>query len=229
MKKAAFVIILLCFVKWASAQEQLTKRQLADRLFERYEYYKSLQLYLDLTKKDKPDVNVIERVAKCYRLMNDDEHAEQWYSTALNYTTADVTDIYFYAEELLRNQKLEEAREQYKRYYSKVNAPDELKFKLAACDSAEQWMRNPANYTIKNQQQLNTPYSDWGLTDYGKEEFVFASDRTVNNGQQKSTDNRTGNSYLRLYLVNGDSILPLALNTKGNPIFNGDYHARQSF
>lgn len=230
MKKILiFLVLTQCLTRVATAQEQLSKKQLADKLFERYEYYKALNLYLPLTDKNNPDVRVVERVADCYRLVNDSKNAENWYANAINYNNAQVIDWYYYAGALLQNNKLKEAKAQYTAYYKSVGKPDELQFKLATCDSAAKWMAAPnRRYRIIEEKKLNSIYADWGTNfygAYGEYGIVFTSDRVTGSEGDKQTDSRTGNAYFKLYRANKDSVLLLPMSSEGSKIFNGDYHA----
>jgi hypothetical protein len=57
MKKFILIgILMVLLAKVACGQEQLSIKQQADRLFDRYEYFKSLKFYLKLADKKNPDV-----------------------------------------------------------------------------------------------------------------------------------------------------------------------------
>jgi OOP family OmpA-OmpF porin len=217
------LIICLCIGQQVQAQEQLTKRQLADRAFERYEYYRSLNLYLELIGKVHYQVHDVERIADCYRLMNDYANAEVWYSRLMNEPQASLNVIYYYAEALLHNHKFEAAKTQYKIYYQHFNFPQQLKSKLATCDSAAAWMKRPGGFVVKNDKQLNGYYSDWGVSYYRQGRVVFISNRLLDD-KRKNIDQRSGNRYTQLFIANGDSIVVMPLLTKGSAIFKGDYH-----
>ncbi len=222
MKKLLFTgLWILVLVKYAGAQEQLSVKQQADKFFERYEYFKSLNLYLKLVKKDKTNVQVLERIADCYRNMNRYEDAEAWYAKATADAKASKQSHYYYAEALLRDQKFESAKKQYQLYFA--DAPDDLKLKLAVCDSAALWMTQQAAYKIKNEANLNTEFSDWGLSYEGKAALVFASDRKTD---EQNIDNRTGNNWFKLYEMTADSrnINQLSVAADDNSIFNDSYH-----
>lgn len=222
MKRIVFIgIWLMTLAKFAGAQEQLSIKQEADRLYERYEYFKSLNLYLKIADKRKPDVQVIERVADCYRQINDYDDAEEWYAKAVDQPKANKTDHYYYAEVLLRNQKFAQAKDQYKLYYA--DDPAELNLKLPSCDSAAVWMKRPARYIIKNTTNLNTQYSDWGLTYDGKAGFIFTSDKITGD----AVDQRTGNNWFKLYHANikGDEVNEVALSNQSAEKFDNAYHA----
>ena len=222
MKRIIFIgIWLMVLAKYAGAQEQLSIKQQADKLYERYEYFKSLNLYLKIADKKKTDVQVIERIADCYRQINDYDDAEEWYAKAVDQPKANKTDHYYYAEVLLRNQKFNQAKEQYKLYFT--DDPAELNLKLSCCDSAAIWMKQPARFTIKNISNFNTQYSDWGLTYDGKSGFIFTSDKIIGD----DVDQRTGNNWFKLYHANakGDEVSEITLSNQSTEKFDNTYHA----
>jgi len=184
----------MVLVKYAGAQEQLSIRQQADNLYQRYEYFSSAELYEKLVKKTKNDINILERIADCYRLINQYEEAEKWYALTVADPKAGAAAHYHYAEILLRDQKFDLARQQYKLCF-KNNSPS-LSRALATCDSAALWMKMPSDYSVKNHPAFNTNFSDWGLTYEGKTGLVFTSDRI---NDENDLDHRTGNNWFKLY------------------------------
>ena len=222
MKKLIGISLgMLLTITFAIAQEQRTINQQADNLFERYEYFKSLNLYLKLAGKKNPPAGVIERIADCYRNINQYQEAEQWYARAVTEAQASSTTHYYYAEVLLRNQKFSEAKQQYRLFF--IKDPVMLAKKLATCDSAITWMKNESVYKVDNVAVLNTEYSDWGLTYSGKESLIFTSDRTTGNSK---TDNRTGNNWFKLYLVDSAGKVPVSLQIAkgGKNLFSDNFH-----
>ncbi|BAU52124.1 OmpA family protein [Mucilaginibacter gotjawali] len=190
------MIIGLCtliLAKYAGAQEQLSIKQQADNYYVRYEYFKSLNLYLKLVKK-KTDIRILERIADCYRNINRYEDAETWYAKATTDLKASKISHYYYAEVLLRDEKFDLAKQQFGLYYG--GGAVGLSRKLALCDSAALWMRSASAYKIKNYTKLNTSFSDWGLTYYGKTGLFFTSDRIAD---ENDLDYRTGNNWFKLY------------------------------
>ena len=195
MKKLVCIgLWVMVLVKYAGAQEQLSMRQQADNLYQRYEYFESARLYEKLVKKTKNDVNILERIADCYRLINQYEAAEKWYALTVADPKASAAAHYHYAELLLRDQKFDLARLQY-RLCLKNNSPS-LTRKLATCDSAALWMKASQAYFVKNYDAFNTNFSDWGLNYEGKTGLVFTSDRI---NDENDLDHRTGNNWFKLY------------------------------
>jgi len=184
----------MVLVNHAYGQEQLSIRQQADNLYQRYEYFASARLYEKLVKKTQNDVSILERIGDCYRLINRYEEAEKWYAMAEADPKASSIVHYHYAEILLRDQKFDLARQQYKLCF-KSDSPS-LTRMLATCDSAALWMMAPSEYTVKDHPAFNTNFSDWGLTYEGKTGLAFTSDRI---SDANNRDYRTGNNWFKLY------------------------------
>jgi len=221
MKKLLFICFsIVLLVKQVGAQEQLSVKQMADKLYERFEYFKSVNLYLKLVK-NKTDVQVLERIADCYLNINRYADAEKWYAKAAADPKANPVTHFYYAEVLLRDQKFDLAKEQYKQYYN--NDATALSSKLANCDSAALWMKQPSAYTIKNDSIYNSQYSDWGVNYDGKTGTIFTSDRKADDSK---IDNRTGNNWFKLY--NSDfkshAINQLQVSNIISNVFSDDYH-----
>lgn len=221
MKKlTAICLLLLALATVACAQEQPGIKQQADNAYDRYEYYKSLNLYLQIADKNKVSVQVIERVADCYRNMNMYADAETWYEKAVADPKASKISHFYYAEILLRNGKFDKAKEQYKLYFD--NDPVELNLKLTNCDLAALWMGQQSGYKVENYKSMNSAGSDWGLIYEGTTGLIFTSDRITD----ENVDNRTGNNWFKLYRydIKLDNLRQMELTSAIKDNFNGDYH-----
>lgn len=198
-----YILVFLLVLTLGSplyAQELTSRRTQADRLFDRAEYFRSLNLYLKLAEVDNPQVSVLERVADCYRLMNNYEQAEDWYSRLSNTSGINPIDIFYYAEVLLRNKKIDKARDQYRRFFGTGGSKEQLEFKLAVCDSAALWMKAEANYKVTNERKINSVYADWGPFYNGKTGLYFTSDRSTSDYKgEKGIYARTGTEWLKLF------------------------------
>lgn len=214
-KRIIIAFLLIVLAQLASGQEQLSKKQRADLLFERYQYDKCLDIYLDLNKNSSYDFSVVERIADCYRLTNRYEEAERWYAGIVANSKGEALfiDHLYYAEILLRNYKAAAAKAQFSVYYTGLHQPELLKQKLAMCDSAVRWTKQIPAFAVKNELKMNSAYSDWGITYDGTNSFIFASDRTKNTSK-KGDDiyDRTGHGWLKLYEIKGETIKELPMN-----------------
>jgi len=216
--------LLLGITGGVCAQEQFAGKGQADKLFERYQYYESLQIYLDVYNKRPNDMRLAERIADCYRLTNKYDEAERWYGKVAGKPGTRPADNYYYAEALLRNQKFAEAKAAYGKYYTSTQK-EQLDFKLAVCDSAAAWMKRPSKYKLQPEDKINTTYSDWGITYAGKTDLLFASNR-ITGSQEDDIDKRTGNGWLKLFDYNKEKkqISELIFEKTGKIDLNKDYH-----
>jgi outer membrane protein OmpA-like peptidoglycan-associated protein len=209
------------------AQELTSRRTQADRLFERAEYFKSLDFYLKLADIDKPQPSVIERVADCYRLMYNYEQAEDWYGRAAAMKGVKPISLYYYAEVLLRDKKFEKAKEQYKRYFASGGPKDQMEFKLAACDSAVAWSSREGNYKVTNVKKMNSIYGDWGVNYLNKDNLIFTSDRSTGDYKgDKGIYYRNGNEWLKLfsYDIAHNNTEEITFDKTGDINLSKDYH-----
>ncbi|SMD08159.1 OmpA family protein [Pedobacter africanus] len=220
-------IIILMLGSLAQAQEQLNKRQQADLLFNRYQYYNAARLYSSLALKKNPDVKLLERLATCYRKMNNYEAAEKWYALAVADPKAELLTHYYYAEALLSNQKFEAAKAAYQTYGARGGAAAEVALKTASCDSAAVWLNQPSRYTVNNAKALNSKYADWGLG-YGlARALVFTSERPADSLLKYNDIYRwNGNPWLKLFSASPDGkvINELPVLRKAYSSFITDYH-----
>jgi outer membrane protein OmpA-like peptidoglycan-associated protein len=220
-------IMAIMLGTFACAQEQLSKKQQADLLFNRYEYNNAAKLYASLAGKKNPDVKVLERLATCYRKMNDYEAAEKWYALAAADAKADVLTHYYYAEALLTNQKFDAAKAAYKTYGDKGGQAAEVALKMASCDSAAVWLKQLSRFTVNNVKGLNSRYADWGLNYFGKSGLVFTSERPTDSLQKYNDIYRwNGNPWLKLFLATSANVVSneLPLIPKAYSSFITDYH-----
>ena len=222
-RQVVFGLILLMLAAQAIAQEQLSLKQQAERFFERYEYLKSVNLYLKLADRAKPDVRVLERIADCFRNMNRFKDADTWYARATIDTAASAISHYNYAEGLLYEGRFDNAKQQYQIYFNKVHDPEGLLLKLSTCDSAAAWVKQLNGHTVSPSPHINSAFSEWGLVEDTKGGAIFTSDRRQDYGQ---VDNRTGNSWFKLYTVDakGENIRQLLLSNGLDGLTLDDYH-----
>ncbi|AZI26012.1 flagellar motor protein MotB [Pedobacter sp. G11] len=210
------MILVLVIVQGHFAKAQYVIKE-ADAQYDLYNYQKAIELYTAAYQKKKT-LHSVERLAESYRLTRDYKQAESWFAilTAMEGAKSDAT--LKYAEALRHNAKYAEAKVQFKKYadMEKETTVAQRLLWSASCDSAIKWMQNPKFVTLKNEQGLNSPQSDWGAIKYGNG-LVFTSDRTNVSAEAKASKNRpflkfdgsklpdrntygwTGNDYLRLY------------------------------
>ncbi len=58
---------------------QSMKQRVADRLYDELSFFKAVELYKDLAKKEDANIYVTRRTAECYRFLGDSKNSEIWY------------------------------------------------------------------------------------------------------------------------------------------------------
>lgn len=95
MKNISNKVILLFVVGMMSfqAQSQSMRQRVADRLYDELSFFKAVELYEDLAKKDDANSYLKRRTAECYRFVGDSKNSETWYANLLGETAADENKI----------------------------------------------------------------------------------------------------------------------------------------
>lgn len=229
MTRSLIIGIMALFIgNYGMAQEQLSRKEQADVLFNRYDYFPASKLYLPLAERKTPELKVLEKLAACYRMMNDYDAAERWYSKVVADPKANPLSHYYYAEALQRNEKFNLAKAEYAKYGELSGNPNEVTMKIASCDSAALWIKMPKDIKVKNMESLNTKSADWGLTAYGNEGYVFASERPLAR-ETKGNDvyKWNGNPWLKVFTATADGQQvkgELQIVTERNMPAKAEYH-----
>lgn len=208
----------------------------ANKYYEKYDYKFAIDLYEKIMKQ-KPTAEVAQKLANCYRFINNTEAAEHAYKNVLLFADVDPVNYKYYADALKQNSKFAEAKNNYLVYGEKSpqNA-EQARIMANSCDAAKMWAENPEpNVSLENELALNSEYSEFSPVKY-KAGYVFVSDRWfVQSGASKKGEDVygwTGNPYLKLYESNGEvsprvNLLPKPVNNElhtGPAVFtaNGD-------
>ncbi|MFC5271053.1 OmpA family protein [Adhaeribacter terreus] len=181
-----------------------TDLKVADRLYDEMAFAQATEAYKKLLDKNEPSLEIIQRIAHGYRLMNVSKEAEFWYAQVLAFPGAASINTFFYAEAARRNGNYEKAKQLYLQYGNQVKSDQAMAMKLAyACDQAQYWTKNPQPVAL-TAETFNSTNSDFSPVFY-KNGIVFTSDREK---QEKGADNEiyawTGKPYLQLYYLEKD-------------------------
>lgn len=169
-----------------------------------YEYalaIPSLEKIIEKDKKGKDEAVVL--LAKCYRMLNEDEKAASYYAMAIEQDTVDPI-VYFHYGQMLRTlEKYELAATQFNKYASLV--PDDKRGELLAgfCKDISGWLDECEYEDPTNVASLNSPFADFSPVFY-KQGVVFTSERPQDYSQGETFE-WTGNPYLGLMFawING--------------------------
>lgn len=156
------LFVFLCATTVIVAQEQVSLRTSADKLYYQGEYFSAANIYLKLVDKKKPKPSDVENLADCYYQIREYDKAESWYVRALaSGTFQDKTQLN-YIDVLRKVGNYQEAKQQLEDFKGRVSRNKELDNALKGVDSAVVWMANPTLHKLINQEQVNTRFSQFG-------------------------------------------------------------------
>ena len=173
-----------------------TKR--ADRFFNHFSYIKAIKYYKKALTENPNHTKTKLQIAECYRMIKDLMNAEEWYASAIVYSSDSIESTYklHYAEILTTNGKYTEA----KNWYAVVN--DEMgtnvrpQVMLEGLENREDFYRDSLNYFVQS-TNINTDEYDFSPS-YYKEGIVFSSSRGKD-GFMKPTYKWDETSFLDLF------------------------------
>lgn len=173
----------------------------ADKLYKDLNYKYALEIYENIMKTN-PSVEVAQRIANCYRFINNTEAAEIWYKKVLAYPTASADNYKYLGDALKQNGKFEEAASTFIVWGEK--SPDKLQeaqTRANICDVAKVWAENPdVGAIVENEIAFNSENSDFSPVNFGAA-ILFVSDRWQKDKKGEKIYGWTGNPYLKIYSV----------------------------
>lgn len=153
------LLLLTSFILASCGYGRLVKK--ADSRYQIGEYAAAIPLYKRAasripSKEKKMRGQVNNRLADCYRLINDANHAEGAYRKAIRYKTDDSTAYLHYAEVLRKTKRYGEAASNYRRYLKKDSTNSWALNGIISCDSAKIWQKRPPRYSVHEMNAFNT-------------------------------------------------------------------------
>lgn len=212
--KNAYKLLLTIYLLGLSfvgfTQEQPTARERADQLYLQYQYANASKLYLKLTDSKKPRLQDMERLADCYRKMNNYEDAETWYARVVAVPESKVENLIRYGEILKTNGRYDEAKKALQQYSAKTGDLKRVANDIDGCDSARVWMANPTVHKLKNEAAVNTQYAEFSAFPVGDQVYYTAEPDPK---LLSKTYGWTGNSFLRVFTAtrSTDNVLSAAV------------------
>jgi tetratricopeptide (TPR) repeat protein len=156
MKPIALLALLLAAFPLLGQRARLEK---ADKLFHQYAFSQAAGLYEKaLARQDNTQARI--NLAECYRLTQDFEKAEYWYSQAVGRPGVNPVFKLYYGQMLQSNGKCQEARYWF-REYDRLKPQDSRGKRFeAACDEMVGYYDDEGRYTLEP-LSINTPFSDF--------------------------------------------------------------------
>lgn len=220
------VICLFICLAWVHVPGKAQSKSLkeADALFNRFNYALALPAYKSVLGEQKPTLYVTQRIAACYRLMNNAREAEIWYNRVLRFPDYDPLTLKYAADAMRQNGNYDQARQLYEQFGQRVPSQAAMAAQLvASCDNAKQWLANPEPYELQKLAGVNSANSDFSPVIYSNG-LVFTSDREVSSTKKKQVTGWTGKPYYKVYFApqksDGRYGAPVAFDEN----INNNYH-----
>ena len=232
LKKILIVIFGVGIAAYVFTPSKLKSDDLgkASKYYDKYDYHYAIEIYERLMKKGG-SLEVVEKLANCYRFIGNSIEAEKNYAKALTYPNFNVKNYLYYADALKQNSKFDKAKHYYLMYGERVPSEADMALRQAnACDVARMWMEDPdRNIEIYNESEFNTQQSEFSPVIY-QDGIILASDRLFSSAKPNTKENKiygwTGNGYIKIYNAQQDKSKPndvLKLSPFPEEI-NKDYH-----
>ena len=198
-KKIARILTVLMIVFFMPAVLFSDDIKDADRHYKELNYKYALEIY-EAIMKTSPNVEVAQKIANCYRFINDTESSEIWYKKVLTYPNATTDNLRYLAESLKQNGKFEEAAVNFLAWGTQMPAKAEEAEKEAnICGVAKIWAENPdIGALVENEIAFNSENSDFSPSRFG-DDILLISDRWQKNKKGEQVYGWTGNPYLKIY------------------------------
>lgn len=208
-----FILLFAITIPALQAQNEDVRHSKADRYYTDLAYAKAIELYEEMALDNQADAHVIKRLAVSYRMIDDTENAEYWYSLLMDMPNREPDDIYFYAQMLKSNEKYEES-EEWMEEYAKLRPNDSrAKHEIENQDNLDALLMGETSDIEVRLLSVNTKEADFGAIYWGNQ-MVFASAR------------QDDKAVKRVYAWNGKPFLDLYTAKRGA---NGELVDPQEF
>lgn len=209
-----FLAFLFCIIVSLGIKAQRNSEK-ADRYFNQNQFESAIKYYLLEANSDnkKAKEYAMAKLADCYRIIGEFEKAEEVYRKILKRKKT-VPDNYLnYALSLKSSAKYAEAKLQFEEYI-KLKPEDPMgKVYLQSCDSAQKWLDETIGKEVKNIENINTEFSDFG-TSFNNNELFFSSAREGSKQAFISFDGGGEVHRMDLYKINLAKLLNKNVNLK---------------
>lgn len=193
-----------------------------DNEFQKFAYFKAANYYQEAFKKDSSNTVIAGKLADSYRLLNDQESAENWYAKFLGSSmTPQPIDYFYYARALESNKKYDDALEWYKKYQSVAPNDERAAKKIDGLGKIDSYLTDTKFYEV-TPVKINSLAQDFSPTFY-KEGIVFVSGRK-SSIVVKKVFNWDNSSYLDLYYSKIDEDEHIQSPSRFNRRVNTKYH-----
>lgn len=173
----------------------------ADKLYKQLDYKYALEIYEKIMKAN-PSAEVAQKIANCYRFINNTEAAEIWYSKVIAYPNVDAENYRYLAEAQKQNGRFDAAAANFLIWGEKNSSQNKEAQKQAnICQVAKNWSENPdVGALVEDEISFNSENSDFSPVKFGND-ILVTSDRWQKDKKGQEIYGWTGNPYVKIYQV----------------------------
>lgn len=201
MRKKIFWVIMVGLLGMSTnalAQEQLSLRDRATEFFRRYEYSYSANIFERLANaSSNPRLYDLMMAGESYMKMGEYAKALNFFERASVHPDHRADNILRFAEALKINGHFDRAKAKFLEYAEITGQPDAVKNQIAGCDSALFWLSNPNDVVVKNQENINTAYSEFGVTIWDGQYYFVGEPKSVTDENLRHS--WTGRPFVRIF------------------------------
>ena len=196
IKKSILLLLLVMLTITGKAQSGAEKS--ANRAFADFKFNRAIDILQHVVEKDANNIPAKEKLADAYRLINNSASAEMAYGVLANLPNPNPIHVFYYAQFLKENGKLEEAAKYYDMYHklapTDVRGTDNTinQSKLAA-------LMEPNSAFVLSPTNINTAAWEFSPV-YFKDGIVFVTNGGKD-GAVKRIDNWTNSRFFDLYFA----------------------------
>ena len=193
----------------------------ADELYEAFAFKPAVESYLRALESGYDSIAITQRIAECYRYLNDPENMEVWFKKVLELDKSEPLHGLYYAQALNANGKYAEAKKYYADYFEIVENDSRGVNGVEAMDHIARLSQDNNKYQI-SPVNINSKESDFAPAFY-KDGIVFVSGRDKNprvNSKHAWNNKRFLDLYYAEFTANDSLGAPVKLNGKVNSKFH---------
>ncbi|MES2139210.1 MAG: OmpA family protein [Bacteroidota bacterium] len=173
--KIAFFHICIFLLICTSSFAQLEK---ANKYYDNKEYSLAIKQYENILKNDESP-EALEKIANSYRLIKNYQQAQLYYARLMNQKNINPINHLYYGMVLKSNNRIDEAKAEFKLYSTAV--PDDKigKLLMKACDDIKLLTKKAKQFDVSSVANINTEQSEFSPVLF-KNQLVFISDVNKN-------------------------------------------------
>jgi len=195
MNKYYILILFSLIVNISMLHAQNKEVKAADKYFNQYNYTKALKRYMKLIEKGRNTYYATNKIAECYRQLQQPENAINWYKKAIKFPDFDYR-IYYYLSQELKKIKDYESAQDYMTKYLELSGVKLKEYNYPLNNFIRLLKEDSMRYEIYK-LKINSKYSEFGPVLFS-DKLIFSSNRP-RRMLVKNEDVMTNQSFFSLF------------------------------